>query len=268
MARKLSISRSWDEAKGILGRDGRLIGAIALALIVLPSTIQTMVTPAAPQGEMPKPGAWMLVAVAAVLVGIVGQLAILRMAIGPATTVREAINHGARRMPVLVAAMLIWVLPIAVVAILLVRGAAPAQPPAGAVLGFLALMILLIYLAVRLIVSAPIASAETAGPVGILKRSWQLTKGNWWRLFGFLALLMVAAIVVLMAAGALMGAIAGILLGGTEPMSVGALLVALVTQTAIAALSVVFLVMSARIYLQLAGADAGEAEASVPSSGT
>jgi len=267
MARRLSISRSWDEAKEILRRDGRLLGAIALALIVLPSTIQTLVTPAAPQGEMPQAGAWMLVALAAVLIGVIGQLAILRIAIGPPTTVRDAINHGARRMPALVAAMLLWVLPIVVVGLLLVRGAGPAQPSAGAVLGFFALMILLLYLAVRLIVSAPVASAETVGPVGILKRSWELTKGHWWRLFGFLALLMIAAIIVLIAVGALMGAIAGLVLGGTEPMSVGALLVALVTQAAIAALSILFLVMSARIYAQLAGS-AGAVEASVPSSGT
>lgn len=267
MARNLSISRSWDEAKDILQRDGRLLGAIALALIVLPSTIQAVVTPAAPQGEIPEPGAWMVVALAAILIGVVGQLAILRIAIGPATTVREAISHGARRMPALVAAMLIWVLPIVVAGILLVRQVAPPQPSAGAALGFFALMILLVYLAVRLIVSAPVASAETVGPIGILKRSWALTGGNWWRLFGFLVLLMIAALIVLAAVGAVMGAIAGLLLGGTEPMSIGALLVALVTQLAIGALSVVFLVMSARIYAQLAGS-AAAVEPSVPSSGT
>lgn len=266
MGRKLSISRSWDEAKEILRRDGRLIAAIALAMIVLPSTIQALVTPAAPQGEMPEPGGWMLVALAAILVGVVGQIAILRIAIGPPTTVGDAINHGARRMPVLIAAMLIWVLPIVMVGLLLVRKVTPAQPSGGAVLAFFALMILLIYLAVRLIVSAPVASAEKVGPVAILKRSWELTKGNWWRLFGFLVLLMIAAVIVMIALGSLMGAIGGLFLGGTDPMSVGALLVALVTQLGIAVLSVVFLVMSARIYAQLAGA--GEVEASVPSSGT
>lgn len=267
MARKLSISRSWDEAKDILRRDGRLLAAIALALIVLPSTIQSVVTPPAPQGEMPGPGAWMLVAFAAVLIGVVGQLAILRIAIGPPTTVREAINHGARRMPALVAAMLIWVLPLVAAAILLARQVAPPQPSGAAALGFFALMILLIFLAVRLIVSAPVASAETAGPIGILQRSWRLTSGNWWRLFGFLVLLMIAALIVLMAVGVLLGAVANLLLGGTEPMSVGALLVALATQLAIGALSVLFLVMSARIYAQLAGSP-GEVEASVPTSGT
>lgn len=268
MARKLSISRAWDEAKEILRRDGRLLAAIALALIVLPSTIQTLVTPVAPQGEMPEPGAWMIVALLAVLIGIIGQLAILRIALGPATTVGDAIRHGAQRMPVLLLAMLIWVVPIAVVGFFLVRQAAPAQPSAAAVIAVLLLMALVFYIAVRLIVAAPVTTAERVGPVGVLKRSWELTSGNWWRLFGFLVLLLIAALIVLMAVGALMGTIVGLLFGGVEPMSIGALLVALVTQIAIAAVSVVFLAMTARIYTQLSGAGAGEVEASVPSTGT
>ena len=49
-------------------------------------------------------------------------------------------------------------------------------------------------------------------------------------------------------------------------MTVGALVVSVLTQLAGAALTVVFIVMLARIYVQLAGE--GSAEASVPTSGT
>ena len=42
-------------------------------------------------------------------------------------------------------------------------------------------------------------------PIGILQRSWQLTAGSWWRLFGFLILFIIAVLCVMIAAGALVG---------------------------------------------------------------
>ena len=56
----------------------------------------------------------------------------------------------------------------------------------------------------------------------------------------------------MIAVGAVIGILAGIVLGPAEPMSVSALVIALITQLAVAAVTVVFLVMLTRIYLQLA----------------
>jgi hypothetical protein len=70
----------------------------------------------------------------------------------------------------------------------------------------------------------------------------------------------------MVAVGAIASLLSTAVFGKVEPMSVGALVVALISQIAVAALSVVFLVMVSRIYLQLAAG--GQAEASVPSSGT
>ena len=53
----------------------------------------------------------MIVAVIALIIALVGQLAIIRLAIGSRLTVGEAIGHGARRVPAYLAATLIWVLP-------------------------------------------------------------------------------------------------------------------------------------------------------------
>ncbi len=266
MARKLSISTAWDETRGVLRRDGRLIAAVALALLVLPSTIQTLVSPEAPRGELPEPGAWMILALVATLVGFVGQLAVIRLAIGSHVSVGEAIGHGARRMPALVGAMLLWLVPLA--ALLLAVGNLVRQGDRSAplALAFLLLVVLLVYLGVRLITVTAVAGAENGGPVGILKRSWALTRGRWWRLFGFLVLFVIAAVAVMLAAEALVGVIVQVLFGTPEPMSVGALVVALVRRLATAAVTVVFLVMLARIYVQLSGPE--PVEASVPSSGT
>jgi hypothetical protein len=54
----------------------------------------------------------------------------------------------------------------------------------------------LVWLMVRWAVAVPAALAEGIGPVRALGRSWALTRGHWWRLFGILliAYLLVAAV--------------------------------------------------------------------------
>jgi hypothetical protein len=249
---KLSISRAWDETRDVLGRDGRLLSTVAIALLALPSTVQNLVTPTAKAGEIPPAGPWLVVLLVTVLIGIVGQLAIARLALGSRTSVGEAIGHGAKRLLPYFFAMLLWVGPIAVVLFYSAQHMRPPAASAGMAVLFLAMLVLLIVLAVRLIVAVAVATAEPLGSIGILQRSWHLTSGSWWRLFLFLLLFLVAVFCVMVAVGAVIGILAGIVLGPPEPMSVSALVIALITQLAVAAVTVVFLVMLTRIYLQLA----------------
>src|SRR5256885_7186342 len=113
---KMSISLAWDESRAVLARDGKLLGTVALALFVLPGIILDLSMPEAAVGEFPPAGPWMAVAGVAILVSLIGQLAIIRLAMGPHLTVGEAIGHGARRLLPYVAAVLLWGLPIIVVA--------------------------------------------------------------------------------------------------------------------------------------------------------
>ena len=262
---KLSLSSAWVESRGVLRHDGNLLAIVALALIALPSTVQAMITPAAASGELPPAGPWIIVAVIAIIIGIVGQLAIVRLAVGPHTTVGEALGHGARRAPAYVAAVIVWITPIAVLTVFLISAMRADKPSAAAALGFILVMLAVIYFVVRLIMMPAVASAEAVGPVGILRRSWALTRGNWWRLFAFLLLFIIAAFCAVVAAQAVIGTLVTLVLGTPEHMSVGALIIALVTQLLISAISVFYFVMVARMYLQLGGRD--EAQASVPSSG-
>jgi hypothetical protein len=265
---KLSISRAWDEARGTLATNASLLSTIGLAMFVLPGVIGELMTPAAPEGQLPPFGAWTVVAGIVVLIALVGQLAVIRLAIGSRSTVGEAIGHAARRAPAYFAATLIWVLPFLLVGAVLVGMIAknPESPPPAAVLVLLLLALVMLFFAIRMLMTSAVASSETHGPVRIIRRSWELTAGNFWRLLVFFILLVVTLLVAAVAIGSIAGIIAEVALGGVEPMSVGALFVALVTQLVSAAVSVVLMVMLARIYVQLAGD--GAAEASVPTSGT
>jgi hypothetical protein len=182
--------------------------------------------------------------------------------------VRDAIIHGARRVLPYLAAVLLWSLPFILVgaALAMRMSADPEHPSPAVALGFLLLFVPVTFLFVRLMLSSPVASAEPAGPIAILQRSWSLSSGSWWRLFGFLMLFGIGALALLVAVGAVVGLVAKLLLGGIEPMTVGGLLVALVGQVLSAALSVVFFVMLARLYVQRAEGEM--VQPSVPSSGT
>lgn len=262
---KLSLSKAWEESRGVLRHDGNLLAIVALALIALPSTIQSMITPPAAAGEFPPAGPWIAVAILALLIGIIGQLAIVRLAVGPHTTVGEAIGHGVRRTPAYVAAVILWILPVAVLTVFLVSAMRADKPSAAAAIGFLLLILAVIFFVVRLIMMPAVASSETAGPIGILQRSWALTRGNWWRLFAFLLLFVIAAFCAVIATQVVVGSVVALLFGTPEHMSVGALIIALVTQLLISAISVFYFVMVARMYLQLTARS--EAQAGVPTTG-
>jgi hypothetical protein len=260
----LSISRAWDETKAVLRRDGRLYTTVALAMFVLPGVVAELVTPrTTAAGELPAPGLWTILSILALLVSLVGQLAVCRLAIGPVISVGEAIGHGARRAPAYVAAALMWVIPFLIVfAVLGVRAAPnPETMSAGVALGVLVFLIAFLLLAVRFLLASPVASAEPLSPIGILRRSWNLTRGHWWKLFGFLVLFLIALIVLLTAVGAVVGTLTTLAFGEAEPLSVGTLLVSLATQLIAASITVVLMIMLARIYAQLTGS---ASEASVP----
>jgi hypothetical protein len=265
---RLSISRAWDETREIIGREGKLIGAVALALFVLPSLILDVTMPAAQPKQLPPPGPWIIVAVLAVLASLVGQLAVIRLAMAPQVSVAESIRHGLRRFLPALAAGLLWVLPLAVLSTLLVVSLArdPSKPSVAAAVGLIVLFVAAIYIAVRLILTTAVASAEPIGPVAILKRAWALSAGNWWRLFGFVLLYVIGGSIFLWAIAAMVGLFSTFVLGGVDPLTVGGLVVSIVTHVAAALVSTIFFVMLARLYVDGTRPDA--AEVSVPSSGT
>jgi hypothetical protein len=242
---KVSLSTAWEETKAIIARDGKLLATVALALFVLPGAISDLVTPQAPSGEFPKPGYWMIVTLIALLIALVGQLAVIRLAIGSRHTVGETIAHAFRRAPAYLGATFIWILPFA-----LIGGGIAGTASDG---HLSPAVVAMIFLAIRMLLSSAVASAEGLGPVAILRRSWELTEGNWWRLFGFFVLFVIATLIVLAAVSSVIGLLIKLTFGSLEPLTVGALLFALIGQVVAAAVSVLLMVMLARIYVQLSG---------------
>ena len=251
-----------------MARDGRLFTAVALALLVLPGLLSDMSSPVAAPGELPPPGPWMAITAISIVLSLVGQLALIRLALAAGTSVRDAIVHGFNRLLPYLAATLILFLPLIAAGYLLYSavGSDPQNPRGGPLVGLLLLAIVGLILFVRLSFLAAVASAEAVGPFDVLRRAWELGRGNWWRLFAFGLLFGITAIVALTAVQSVVGTAAAAAFGELEPWSVGTLLVSLVGQVLTAAIYTVFFVMLARMYRQLTGP--GEAQAGVPTTGT
>ena len=252
---KVSISQAWDETRGVLAHDGKLISSVALALLVLPGVVLNVLLPHGVTIGAGTQAIWIVLGLVILLLTFIGQLSILRLAMGPAISVGEAIRHAASRVLPFLGAFLLWVLPVLVIGSVPYQTirAHPTDAPSAAGIGLLALMAVAMFLAIRLLLIGPVASAERGGSFTIIRRSWELTGGNWWRLFGFVLIFAIGAIVMIVAVSSGFGLLARLTIGQVSPLSIVGVLMALVAQVLTAAIYVVLFVMQARIYLQLAG---------------
>jgi hypothetical protein len=267
---KLSLSRAWDETKAVLAADARLIAAVALAFLVLPGIVFRVVAPESPANELPPFGPWVAVLLVVLVISFIGQIAIARMAMEPHISVGEAVAVGARRVLALFGAFLLWTVPLTVLGALLYSLAALSAASTGialvALLCLTVLTILVAFLVIRLILVPAVAAAEGGNPIELLRRSFELTRGNWWRLFLFVLLFALGAGVLLGAVESVAGVAAGTFLGETTGFSIGNLVVGIAVQLVSAIVSVAFFVILARIYVQLSGSESFEV--GVPKSGT
>lgn len=258
--RNLSVSTAWDESKLILARDGRLLTTVALALVAFPTAVGALVNPSGNYG-LTTPGWLWAVAFFVYLVVLTGQLSMIRLALGPSITVGGAIGHGLRRMPIYVGGLFLvalGVLCLMIVAGLIfsllgvrVTGATATNMNPIALAVALLFSAIFIYFFVRLVLAAPVVDAEPVGPLAMIRRSWQLTNGHWWRLFGFVAAFFLGSAILMMAIESAAGVVIRLSIGSIEPLSTAALALALVRSLVSAGVTTLFVVMLARLYLQL-----------------
>ncbi|HEX2764359.1 MAG TPA: glycerophosphoryl diester phosphodiesterase membrane domain-containing protein [Allosphingosinicella sp.] len=263
---RLSITTAWNEASAILKRDFGALFAIALAFMLLPNfAFQALV----PRLIDPSAGISLrliivpfLLLLPVALMSAVGSLAITTLALGRERVVGSAIGHAVRRvLPMLGAGALLLLGFVLVCAPLFFAVGLRAQDvlqPTPAVLGrfLLAMLVffaIFLFVGVRLMMMTPVAAGETAGPIGIIRRSWQLTRGRFWKLFGFLLLMVIVLGLVGGVASLVLGIVIAAVAGAPEPGSASGLLLLLVSLLVNSAFAVVMATMIARIYLQLAG---------------
>jgi len=266
---KLSITAAWEETAGFVKREGRLLFPLGFMLVALPIALLRLLAPVPEPGRMPQPGLWLLV-LPVVLVGVlVGNLAVIDLALSAGKSVRDSLGHALRRLPhALAAALLIaffylvvLVVLSMIVAILVPGGMEAAARPGGetdpaAIRANLLLLVLLLPVAlvvgVRMLPLLPVAAAENAGPIRMIRRSWGLTAGHFWKLLAFVLLLEILLWVIALAIISVGGILIILVAGEVRPGSFGAFLMILLLAALITVIAPVVATLIARIYAQLA----------------
>ena len=256
----LSIGSAWDETKSALARNRRLIVPVALGLVLVPAVISAMVEPRTVPGEEPEAGPWMLIMLLMIIVMLVGQMAVVLLSNGWQGSVGEAIRRAARRLPTLLLAALMVMVPLILLMSVILGLAGTASLTPTGWLAVLVGLIVVLAIGVRLLPLVVIIATEEIGPIAAIKRAFALTNGHFWKLLAFMLLATIAFLIVAAAAGAVVGSVISLLLGRPEPWSVSLLLVALVAGLVQTAFITIYTAMLARITAQLSAP-----QASVPS---
>ena len=259
---QLSIGAAWEETLAFVKREGTLLFPVALMFLALPAVILQLLTPgdlratkavegaaAAPQ----LPPMFLLSMLIVILIAMLGTLAINALALRPGISVAEALQLAVRRLPVLIGAALLLVLGFAGLLLILsiIGGGLAAAMGMGAAMSLVAVLAapVLLFVAVRLLLLNAVVIDQPVNAPQAIRHGWRLTMGQFWKLLGFIGVLIILMIVVQLVSQSIFG-IAGSLIGGTT-MSV--LLAGLAVAVVNAVIQVYYLVMTCRIYRQLAG---------------
>ena len=267
---KLSITTAWNETAAFVKQEAGALFLIAFGLAVLPGIILQVVagrlvgsglqmTP----GVKPDLGPFLsalpvilLLLIPVLLLSMWANLTINILALRRGTVIGSAFRDAARRILPLLGATLLLVLAAFVVMIpmVVIVGIGSGAPRLGLLaLLFFILWLAFVFIAIRLMLMTPVAAAEPLGPIGIVRRSWQLTAGHFWKLLGFLILVMLVFLVFAMVVGAIGGIILALTLGQPTPGTLSSLVLQLLTGVLQAVFIAYFLVLMARIYAQLSG---------------
>lgn len=266
---KFDMGRAWSEGVRLLTSNRDVVAIVAGVFFFLPYLALTL-SMAGPAGELeaaeqmaPEAAfeqvmaayadSWWLLAIFMLMqgIGMLGLLALLTDHRRP--TVGEALKFGATALLPYIGAQILQSLFIAVVlgipiglAIMTGSNALIAVVGLAALVGFF-------YLFTKFSLLPPVIAIEgTLNPLGALKRSWQLTKGNSLRLFLFYALLVVAMMVVFIVLSMIVGLVLAVVGGQVLVFGQGVMASALN-----AAWVTLFLAILAGVHRQLAGDSTG-----------
>ena len=211
---KFDLDQAWRDTTQMIGKNANLLMIIAGVFFFLPSAALMI---AFPELSQPNPNAnpedlramfapivavykqyWWAFLISGLIqtTGTLVVIALLRQR--PQLTVGQAIQAGAKALPIYIAAQLLLMLSFFVLGMIVGAIGGLTASPAATVLLMVVLFVFMIYVYTKasLVVPAILVENKT-NPIIALQRSWRLTKGNSLRLFGFYFLIGVVTTIAL-----------------------------------------------------------------------
>jgi hypothetical protein len=268
--RKLDMGKAWTQATALIGSNRDTIGAIAGLFFFLPSLALALFAPdlvnppvAGPDGADPQVAFQAMINqmtqayadnwpmfLAMTLAQFIGSMSLLALLTDRARpTVREALTTGFVSLFPYLAAQLLSALGVALLIGIPLGLVSAAGSPGATLLVGAVLVAVGFYVFVKFTLIAPVIAIDgIRNPIRALIRSWQLTKGNSFRIAAFLLLLFFTIGII----SALVTGILGLALSalGSDIAAIGLGVVNAAVNTGI---GVIFLVVIAAIHRQLAG---------------
>ena len=270
------MGRAWNHAVELIKGSFKLQLVIAGLFILVPSAIAFLIAPeiiVPPENPgstdifAPTPEAELgtsLLGFVLSIVQMIGLIAILALMARSRPTVGESLGIALRSLPTLIGVVLLIVIGAIIIAIPFVLVFGAGMMGLGAAGGFgslgitaiivgIAALVFSIYIYTRLSMIMPVVVLGGERNVfSTIKDSWRLTGPVAWRLLGFYVLLFIAAIVISIPLGLLIGGASAI--GGEAGGAVfAAMLVNLVVS---AVLNIVMMGVLAAVFYQLSGTSA------------
>lgn len=256
----------WDRTVEFLGDNLPEILPIALFAIFLPTSISGSL-----EGLQATAGRGPAIALGVLSVGLAiiqlwGQLAIAALAIDGGIGRHAGRVATARLLPAIGVYLILFValflLFVPAVAILVAGGVdltalgagdSALQQAAPGTIGIaatymIAMAVVALFVAARLIVLTPVIVAERRG-VGAFGSSFALTRGLTWKIVGVLILFAIVAIVAILAAQTVFGSILGLIAGGDGPVTVASVITAVVVAAVTTAFTVLASAFTAKLYV-------------------
>jgi membrane-anchored glycerophosphoryl diester phosphodiesterase (GDPDase) len=246
---QFDMNRTWSQALALVRKNFQLLALIAGVFMLLPSVlfyvafpeILTMMSAAADQDAVEAQMMAMmpqlpLAGLAALLLQMVGYMAMIGLIGNDRPTVGQSIVRGVKGLPALLGAVILFAagyiavtivfgLVVGLLAAMFGMVSEAAAAGLGAILSTM-LLAIIFYVMVRFCLTLPAIVLERLGPLAALRRSWRLTKPRAGAIFAFFALLFVAYMVISLLLFIVFGAfgfVAGSQLAGGTALVLGLL---------------------------------------------
>jgi hypothetical protein len=259
---KFDSNRAWLEAAGAIRANREVLFALAGVFFMLPTLAFSLLFPQPePPGGLQGEAALKFLSeyyastlpfmIPMAILQAAGTLALLTLLTDRTRpTVGQAIREGFTSLLPYFAAQLLLGFAIGIVAGVILLVAGITQSAVVAVVAFVAVVVGVIYAAVKTSLVGPVVAVERVrNPVHALTRSWELTKGNSLRIFAFYLLVVVAFGLVL----AIIMGIIGLTLAFVLSTQMAKVLAAIVSSALTAVMALYFVGIIASVHRQLAG---------------